>query len=677
MRSSVRKYTMIMGVFLIFCMIAPAYVNAATGETTVTETIDLPSASDSNDEEVNIANGTIEFNVNSWSPLPTGIFVGGTVKESLMRMNELSEGGWSEFVVATRMRFQQDYVSTGASKFVVRLPGSFTTDNIAFMMSVDLYVYKCPAGTFDLQLTGDAGPGFGDVAIITDQDNIVVVERGLADITNHYLFPAVPFSMNPSDNSYISGDRLYTQIYAPLVTTVDYIFLMRIIYDDAGGNPYDMFWSASDLCSDDILDTKFAYYFQPDIDTYVYRYKDVSADAGWSFVFQRAYDGRVTFYDDYFETGEMLQFSRLLTATTPTINGSLNIIIEFNSPTDDSLNYTLACYQGHHYAWDPGWISSPPSYLLNPDYWTSWIDSAHGVGEADQYIIASTGANISMTHDFDIGSVYYYVISVVLRFNEPGRFHFYLYEDSAANTNTLDPATDITDFVMNNWVVHTDAYGVHPIPAPISATDADQWHHIVQGLFFSFGATITVSKLTINQTWISPVQNQGPDYWSGLGSWFSENWVDIGAWLCVLVGGTLVITGVGAGFGGALIATGIGMFLYNHVSEIRDSVNGFVQGVVDVLSTIGSWLWKIGEFIWKVLSWVVDFLVANGGTILAILIYFLAMIVPILIIYFTVKMMTIFMKIAKGDLEGAAADIKQMISTVKSGVDEAKGVIGR
>ena len=46
------------------------------------------------------------------------------------------------------------------------------------------------------------------------------------------------------------------------------------------------------------------------------------------------------------------------------------------------------------------------------------------------------------------------------------------------------------------------------------------------------------------------------------------------------------------------------------------------------------------------------------------------MIVPILMIYYTVKMMQVFLKMSKGDLEGAAAEVREVVS-------DAKAVVGK
>jgi len=109
------------------------------------------------------------------------------------------------------------------------------------------------------------------------------------------------------------------------------------------------------------------------------------------------------------------------------------------------------------------------------------------------------------------------------------------------------------------------------------------------------------------------------------------------------------------------------MILYNNWGQFRDFVNGLAKFVLDGLSWLGNWLWKLGMWISKALTWFIDRLVDFGGQLLALVIYGLAVMIPLLIITMTTKLMSVFYKLAKGDLEGAAAEGKSLVHTATLG----------
>jgi hypothetical protein len=115
-------------------------------------------------------------------------------------------------------------------------------------------------------------------------------------------------------------------------------------------------------------------------------------------------------------------------------------------------------------------------------------------------------------------------------------------------------------------------------------------------------------------------------------------------------------------FGMYLFAAGIGLFLYDNVDFIRQLVNGMIGMIIDGLKWLGNWLVKIGEAIWKTLTWLWDVLAAHGDAILAMLIYALAVVIPVAIIWVTIKFMSMIEHISRGDLRGAAKEGSEIVS---------------
>jgi phage-related minor tail protein len=229
---------------------------------------------------------------------------------------------------------------------------------------------------------------------------------------------------------------------------------------------------------------------------------------------------------------------------------------------------------------------------------------------------------------------------VTIQFNVAGRYTIPIYTDKMA--------------LAYNYFSITDASG-----------------HLSDRIFFSPFNSISIDDFTVNKTTLpSAKETSNQDFWGGIGSWASEHWQDLLGGLLIIGGAVLILTGVGAGIGIGMIATGVGMLLYEHWDTFRNFIDNIVKNFVDFVVGIGTWIWKVVDAIWKAITWFVGVIIDYGGQLLAIIIYALAMIVPILMIYYTVKMMQVFLKMSKGDLEGAASEVREIVA-------EAKGMVGK
>jgi hypothetical protein len=184
--------------------------------------------------------------------------------------------------------------------------------------------------------------------------------------------------------------------------------------------------------------------------------------------------------------------------------------------------------------------------------------------------------------------------------------------------------------------------------------------------FFDLWGSLTVENYTYNKTGAFPlavVHHSG--FWTGIGHWWDKHWMDI-LGFALIYGGMVLLPFTGGG-SFILISAGIGMFLYNNWPALRHAVNGVLKFVLDGLQWLGNWLYKIGLAIWKVLTWFIDQLIDYGSQLIALIIYALAVLIPIIIITTATKLMSVFLKIAKGDLAGAASEGRQLVSTMTAG----------
>ena len=631
------RYAMIAAFLIVFIMIFPQYARAETQiqetETAVFEPFD-PNA----DEIVNVANESITFNIDTWSPLPSGIFVGGTIKESEMRLNEMGLSNESQLVVSTIVSFQKKYIMSGAQKIVVRLPIPVASDNEP--CNAELFIYQLTTPSIDfyyapitiphkiLPVSATIVPSaMADLSFVHLGDRS---EGGLANLHYHNDTPGVqPVWDSPIYYSYVSDDRLYVQITAPFLADAYYAFVAYYTYP--AGRPFDVYWQPSDLASDNITNSRVCYYYKVDPTSCVFQNYPVPADAGWSFVFQEGYGGGVSSYSRYFYAGDTISFYKNIYSPAGICpNGSFNFIQEFASNPGTVLDYTLSVR---------GPSGGITTGMLNATYWNSSV-----VGTVKNCIIASNPVNRSYELWYFTGTTTggqrAYSFSVTIQFNVAGRYTIPIYTDKMA--------------LAYNYFSITDASG-----------------HLSDRIFFSPFNSISIDDFTVNKTTLpSAKETSNQDFWGGIGSWASEHWQDLLGGLLIIGGAVLILTGVGAGIGIGMIATGIGMLLYEHWDTFRNFIDNIVKNFVDFVVGIGTWIWKVVDAIWKAITWFVGVIIDYGGQLLAIIIYALAMIVPILMIYYTVKMMQVFLKMSKGDLEGAASEVREIVA-------EAKGMVGK
>ena len=116
MRSAMNKGVVVFAAFCLVVLLLPLTVTAEV-QTQVTEIASFSPYENNNAEVDNIANDTIQYNFDTWDPLPPGMFVGGTIRESKMQLQEYAVGieqgvpgirrHYSEFYLAQPMKLSQ------------------------------------------------------------------------------------------------------------------------------------------------------------------------------------------------------------------------------------------------------------------------------------------------------------------------------------------------------------------------------------------------------------------------------------------------------------------------------------------------------------------------------------------------------------------------------------------
>lgn len=644
--------------FVIVCLVVLLLPLTVTAEvqTQVTETANFSPAESSNNEVANLANGTTTFNINTWNPLPAGIFVGGTVKESLISLHEIGAGASAQIMLTTKIRFDRQYIMSGVSDFWVRAPldMTITPDCMGFAILRDFGTWTT-GSTYETWISGHP---YAQLKVVTSGANAKAVMLDGDGTLNHR--DPVFTSTDLSQSRFINEGRLYMHYAAPLYPDIDYLLVLWARYDNCSeinSRPFQFYLSNGDLASDNITESRVAYEYLPDPATLHKQDYAVPADLGWSFVFTTGLAGGGAVVDRYFAAGDVLRWDVVVPSATGT-NGSANFIWDFQSDDNAQLYYSLAGY-------DMVYSSGTGRQILNPAYWTSGVR-----GPTSGPLIASNKDNLT----YGVANGYYHW-RFYLTVLSPIRLKFMLAD--APDTMAQVP------IYAGGWVDQLiGGFHYQQLFNSVMASakesignhvEIDLANNRVDKYFMTMWSSITVDHFTVNTSSIQANTHHGPSFWGGIGNWISDHWVDLTAAALIIGGAALILTGVGAGYGMYLIAAGVSMFLYEHWETFRGLVNGVVKGILDGLNWLGNWLWKIGQMILKALTWFVDQAIYYGSILIGLLIIGVAIALFVTPIYALIKIMGAFLLMAQGDYEKAAAQLSGLVSQGRNVVSKGTG----
>lgn len=627
-RRPLRLGAIVGALFALTVIMLPQVVVARTTEE-VTQIASIEPGSDNNDEIVNVANETIEYNIDTWDPRPEGIFVGGTISESLIRLNEMASGDDAQMALASVVKLQREYVMSGASTFTVRLPVHIDEGNLPNQVNFAIYKLDTP----DYSITRDTiydywtdawtsrwdlNPYYPDTL---DHTNCYKITPGtllyaiwnVAHLNPTLRIPGydpLGLSINPANDSYLSGNRIYAKVTAPLLPDFYYVLLTQIYYGE--GDPFDVYLCPSDLCSDNVTDSEISYLYYPAPDQVIARNWPVSADLGYSFVFQTGLGGRAYEYNAWYDDGDILEWDTYLKIPGENVSGALNFMLEYRANATSNLTWRLGVAQ------EEGWMTA-----LDDTWWNNKVSNSG-------YILASNPINKTYVATSIGGSNYV-------------KFCCWLQILNATRIQVMT-VYDPTWPASSNNLMH-------------SSQSPDGAYYYTDKLSFGMWCTISIQNVSLNET---AVINPGEDlggFWDGIGNWWDKHWVDVLGAILIVAGVILICTGVGAGFGVLLIVAGIALILYNN--HILD---GLIQMIIDGLEWLGNWLWKIGAWIWEALTWLVEQIVYYGSIILGLLIILVAIFIFVVPVYFEIKILGAFLAMAQGDYREAAAQLGSVVS---------------
>ena len=647
MRSIASKVTVSLALMIMAILLLPVLVSAET-TTAVTETAYIKPGANDNDELVNVANDTIRTNIDTWSARPAGIFVGGTIEESKIQLHEMASGDDAQLLLTTVIQPRQEYLMSGVSEFVVRLPVAIDPDNMPKQVNFGIWALSSSAysvvndGVYSdwpgFRTRQDENPYHPVWSLIAHQTALRLAGESVMTIFNvaHLnptprphtpAWPDLPLWADAAHSSYLLDGRLYVKIICPMLPDFYYVMATQVFYQV--GQAFEFFICPSDLASDNLTNSHVAYTYWPAPDLAVYRDEPVPADLGYSFVFESGLGGHAYEYNSFYGTEDILEWVTYVRIAGASASGALNFMLEYRTNSTTPIEWQLDVVEESTWDLDTG---------ISGIWWTHKTSNAG-------YILASNPVNRTYP-TVTIGGNHYLAFHCFLTIQTPARLQ-------------VMTVTDPSWPAGSNWLVH----------ASPTTGGANYFDDI---LGFGMWCTISVQNVSLNETSVLNLGAHHTGFWEGIGHWWEAHWMDIIGGELIIIGALLIVitgwTGVGAVFGLALIAIGVGMILYNN--HILD---GILQMIIDGLSWLGNWLWKIGQFIWKALTWFVDQLVYFGAILIGMLMVVVALLIFIFPLYMEVKILGAIYYLVQGDVARASSALEGAVAPIKS----AGKMIGR
>ena len=598
---------------ILTIILLPTLVSAEY-QVAVTEIANFGASEDNNEEVVNMANETIEYNIDTWDPRPEGIFVGGSIAESSMKLRQVATGDDSQLLLSTLVQFQSDYLSTGASEFWVRLPLLVDEDFLPDI--VNFYIFEVDGpGTYSIEYQPSyLGLPIGGPELWLNSTTGAILRGWYGNVAN---INTGPIYRTLDSDSFLNDGRLYCRLLAPLLTERYYV--LTTIADFGPGIPYEFFICPSDLASDDLLASHIAFAYAPSPDLLQLSIFPAEVDLGYSFVFQRGIGGLAVDYNEYFYEGEVLLFYEFVKSDEAYYSGCLNFLMEFRTQSTDPVTWGLKIEAET----DAGDIDA-----ISEAYWTGQ--------DANQYILASNPVAHNYTA-IELGGEYYFRFRIQLTIESDGRIQFMTRYDETGPVQG--------QFTNQNYILHADALG-----------NQRAFIH------FNMWATCALQDNSLNVTAGTDL-DQTSGFWEGVGRWWDKHWVDVVGFTLVAVG--LIAVPFTGGLSIALVVAGITMLLYDNWPAFRDAVDSFVGMLTDGLTWLGDWLYKIGMAIWKALTWFVDQLIYYGSLLIGMLMIVVALAIVIIPVYMTMNIMGGILLLVKGDMKGAGTSFRKVTKPIK------------
>lgn len=643
----------VLAIVLVACLIAPQYVSAAT-EVEHTVVINAPSENaDLYDEVVNVANESARKNLETWNPTPTGVWIGGHTEESLFQLNQVTTNN-SHLTIWWEAKFSASQIMSGASEMTIRLP--IYSDPSAINWVDFMIIRESELGDWTIDRTFNpytpntafqVGPYYSNYAQTVFQSMLMDPVRN--DPTSSY-------------NHYTVDGRMYVSVTAPIYSGESYLFIVDVNYKSNGR--FALYLSPNDVAADGVANLHFAASLITAPDTATVMVQNYTMDPGVSYDFKNGLAGGIFGKSIYMYAGNTLRFITYAQWAGNT-TAYHSVMIPFRTDSGKA-NVSVR-------AWIyPGTGSKT---ILNTSVYTG-------------YILACCNPAITTT----TATYWKNFVVVEVEAKEDMRITWFMYDNGWRGSESVSDfrsysgayrnMTDYMKFQPNN---DTLTGGVYPyaiwyftlfstylttsnyIPTP----EPGVYVPPVEG-DAEFDHNIANNPWALALSFIFPLYGVGATTYT-VANWVAEDPIRI-VYFIPLVNSAAVKLWV---YNNVFRDIAPGLPDLPSLEEIEAMLRNLIDGAMAGLRAIGEFVRSIGEAIIQAITWLIDAIVEYGSILLAILCFAAVCVLSFFIIWAQIKLWSMGLKVAKGDLEGAASEGQQIVNTVSTAASTVGKIGGK
>jgi len=627
----------ITALILVALLITPSYASAEA-ITSFSQDVDF-QAIGAADETQNALDPNAQTNVDTWDPVPQGVWFGGYPVESLMRVEDVPD---ENFVIALASvaRFGSDIIMSGAARTLIRLP-VFTGDDP--WASARLNVYRISAGsnwTFSKIVATDdhAGADLNDMKI-----NFTSGTHELIFWSEAYD----PTDASPTDENdhFTRSNRTYAFIDAPIAPNEFYLFVTYVYYDS--DKYVDIYFQSDPLDSEATWNrSDVAIYNKIAPDAFTLNVHNLNVSMGYSFDFRNGYGNSNYGLNIWCDSGDTIEFFSYVNLSDIDTSDYLTLMVPFRSGIDN-VSFDVLIQVMDMDAAPPVWGA------VDFVRWNDYI--------CRDFIL------LSMPHTFAnnesaIGGTLTNWFKIILYVNNDTRIWLPMWDEPGPtgegatinatwNHQWFEPVWDSDpefNYNLQQWVQHESA----------GHTGYYNYHWSVQhALQFNNYQWIKDFPATSGTDKPDPIDNMT------LGQKFM--WAH--GWLWYKIGDVLVLGGISGG--SALRHVGVLTMLYAQYSDFPNFAGRIWDGLVwvkDQLADFGAWLWRAAQAVAGAFDVFLDLV----SVVIGILILLLAFTTAYVPTSLTVKGAMAIRKFIMGDIEGGAAYLD-------AGAKQSRELIGK
>lgn len=620
----------ILAVLVVIVLQLPIYVRAEINSE-IDLTVDFQPVGN-NDDIVNRADEAAYTNLDSWDPEPQGVWVGGWTPESLFRMNEVPDTDCS-LALASVVRFSSNVIMSGASQLIVRLP--IRTGNWTHGLVNVYHIDETTNWTFTNNDRADCGR-FLDYLYLnftTGTHQLIAWSREIG-----------PNDLSPTDGNdhYTRTERTFVELTAPILPDEFYLFVATFWYDS---DEYIEFYIEPDSLSMGLWNrSTVALFNRYEPDLYNLEVHNYNVSLGWSFDMRVGYGNSGACWQHYIYTDDVIDGIGRLNKNRINQSDYITWMLPFwcdqsNLSLMVSIDLVI-----------PGQVPRSWNAIASTDEWSDFVL----LSSSDN--VSTILGNASNWNEWDGW------ITFSITFGNDTRFRFFMrdipdgYNYWNETWDLENPWGDMLGYVWDSdmnwdatrWFLYDQDLGGGAHSYSISHFRLD------------YALQTTSYKWTKTGAPAAQVMEPPPEPHPWTKSFFwTASWFLLGMVFNVFIPG-----------GGFTMATTVIDALYRFGHALRDTIYNYLQDkldwIRDGLQTIGDWLWKVGQAIVTVLRWVIETIVYYGSIILGILLFILAFVVLFVPMWATLKIAMAFRKALFGDIDGAAGELKGIVSAAAS-----------